>query len=106
MEEDKLRSLFVVCKLPECRAAIDPDEVIFRYTGAALNVTATCNNNHTEHWDSSSSVGEGRAKHFIINVLLVRTDFHPLLHFRKYTSRMLCFHESFTSGSLHSLLWA
>ena len=71
MEEDKLRSLFVVCKLPECRSAIDPDEVTFRYSGAAVHVIATCNSNHTEHWESSSSVGEGHGKHYVINVLLV-----------------------------------
>ena len=71
VDEDKLRALFTVCKVPDCGSAIDPTEVDIRYTGAAAHVTATCNSNHTETWDSSSAVGEGHNKRFVINILMV-----------------------------------
>ena len=71
VEEDKLRELFTLCKVPGCGAAIDPSEVILTYTGTVAHVTATCNSNHTEFWDSSSSVGEGHGKRFVTNILMV-----------------------------------
>ena len=67
VEEDKLRELFT----PGCGAAIDPSEVILTYTGTVAHVTATCNSNHSEFWDSSSSVGEGHGKRFVTNILMV-----------------------------------
>ena len=71
VDETNLRSLFTICKRPGCYSAIDPAEVIVRYTGAVAHVSATCNNNHTEHWESSSAAGEGHSKHYVTNVLLV-----------------------------------
>ena len=71
VEEDLLLQLFTVCRHANCGSAIDPAEVTLVRTGAALQISATCNNNHSQEWSSSASIGHGNSKLFVINVLLV-----------------------------------
>ena len=71
VEEQKLLQVFRVCKERNCNAVIDPAEIVLRRTGATLQVTANCNNSHTEVWSSSSSVGDGRSSLYMIDVLMV-----------------------------------
>ena len=72
MDEDKLRALITVCKVIGCGSAIDPSEVTVRYIGTVAQVTATCNNNHSEYWESSSTVGDGHGiSSYVTNILAV-----------------------------------
>jgi hypothetical protein len=72
VEEEQLLQLFKICRQPNCGSAIDPTEIKLCRTGAALQITATCNNSHVEKWSSSSTIGAGHSKLFVINLLLVR----------------------------------
>ena len=46
-----------------------------RYSGAVINVTATYNNHHVEHWSSSPTIGQGNSKFYVTNILLVQDNF-------------------------------
>ena len=70
VDKSSLLQLFRVCNKPNCGALVDPTEVQLIETGAAINVKATCLENHDQEWSSSSSVGEGHKKMFTINILL------------------------------------
>ena len=96
VEEEKLLELFRVCKQPHCEAAIDPAEISLCRTGAALQITATCNNSHTEHWSSSSSIGEGRSRLFVINILLVRKLLKILEIVKVYVMQQFLFSQIFS----------
>ena len=63
--------LFRICKTPSCGAAIDPDNIKIARTGAAIEVTALCNNSHVETWSSSTIIGTGRSTFPLVNVEMV-----------------------------------
>ena len=90
MEQDQLLQLFHKCRRAGCTAAVDEDDIQINRTGAAIHVVATCNNSHVEHWMSSSTVGEGHSKLFVVNVLLV-TSFTV-----RCFSSMIIFQATFT----------
>ena len=65
-----LVSLFAACRLPECNSSVDPANIKVTYYGAMAEVKATCNENHTTFWQSCPTVGTGKAKAGVINILL------------------------------------
>ena len=71
VEEGKLMERFKKCQRMDCNAAIDPDEIQIFKRGAYWHVKATCNNSHTEDWESCATVGQGRKKYAVVNILMV-----------------------------------
>ena len=70
VEKTALVRLFRFCSVENCRSLIDPEDVTFHKKGAAVVVKYTCLNHHDQSWSSSSSVGEGHHRFFVINILL------------------------------------
>ena len=70
VEKELLLNLFTVCNHPGCGCAIDRDDVQMCTVGAAIIITATCDNSHTFKWSSSTKVGDGKKRMFLINILL------------------------------------
>ena len=70
VEKSALLSMFRVCSVPGCGTVIDSEDVTVHTVGAAVIVKATCLQHHDLTWSSSSTVGDGHKKVFIINILL------------------------------------
>ena len=71
MDKPALLELFRVCSEPHCGSIIDQEDVLILTVGAAINVTTSClQNNHQRTWSSSTTVGEGHKRQFVINILL------------------------------------
>ena len=65
-----LLSLFAVCRSPGCNSAVFPENIRVSYYGAMAEIKATCNADHTTFWQSSPTLGTGRKKVGVLNVLL------------------------------------
>ena len=65
-----LESLFDVCRIANCGAAVDPENKRTHFSGAMLTVSVVCNSGHTFKWDSSTKLGTGYNQVASINVLL------------------------------------
>ena len=70
VEKERLLQLFRVCSEPSCKALIDPQDVKYIEIGAAVNIHAVCLNNHSQTWCSSSTVGEGNKRMYVVNIVL------------------------------------
>ena len=70
VEKTSLQRLFRFCSVEKCGSIIDQEDVTFHKKGAAVVVKYTCLNHHEQSWSSSSSVGEGHHRFFVINILL------------------------------------
>ena len=75
--------LFDVCREPNCGAACDRSNTKCTYSGAMLTVTTCCNNNHTNKWSSSPTVGTGKSKVATINTLLGTYSYLSGLNIKK-----------------------
>ena len=62
--------LLSVCMHPGCGYPTDKEDIYVSMTGAAMTVNATCFNGHSFKWNSSTEVGQGKRKKFLINILL------------------------------------
>ena len=93
IEEERLMELFKKCQHIDCEAAVDQDNLEVIRNGAYMKITATCNNNHVEMWESSSRVGEGHIQYPVINLLLV------IVHV------FLILKNVILTGDLHPLVW-
>ena len=65
-----LSELFNVCNIPMCGAACDKENRNIHYSGAMVCVSVVCNNGHKFSWKSSPTIGQGKKKVAVINVLL------------------------------------
>ena len=65
-----LLALFDICRDPNCGSAVDASNKKWSFSGAMITITATCNNNHTSTWRSSTLVGSGKSKVAEINILI------------------------------------
>ena len=69
VEKSCLLDLFSICNHPQCGCARDRDDIKMYSVGAAVVVSGTCTNSHDFHWSSSSKVGSGKKKMFVINII-------------------------------------
>ena len=71
VDKPSLLELFRVCSEPHCGSIIDQEDVSIITVGAAITVKTTClQNHHQQTWSSSTTVGEGHKRQFVINILL------------------------------------
>ena len=107
--------LFRVCNTPNCGSIVDSDDTKVTTAGANITVTATClENQHTQTWSSSSSVGEGHKRIFIVNILLAAytlfcgLNISQVLELFKHLN-ILCFGRTFffkmKSELLYPVVW-
>ena len=71
-------TLFIDClnNLPNKAFAI----FILEYSGAAIRMTLTCNEGHTEEWNSSQTIKSGRLTVPLINLAILCYTFFSGLH--------------------------
>ena len=90
-----LLTLFTACRLPSCRAAVDPANLTWSYSGAMITITTLCNDHHTTTWSSSPQVGCGKSKVATINILLWTMAYLCGVNVKKVTTKMfiicICF---------------
>ena len=70
VDKSSLLQLFRFCSVEGCGSIIDQEDITFHEVGAAVVVKYTCLQHHEQSWSSSSSVGEGHNKLYVINILL------------------------------------
>ena len=70
VEKKSLMKLLCVCSTLGCGSLVDSDDIKFVKVGGAFKVKSTCLNNHVNHFESSSSIRDGKEKIFVINILL------------------------------------
>ena len=57
--------------------------IFLLFQGAAVEVTMTCNEGHSEKWCSSQPIGSGRKAVYLINVLVIAYTFLCGINFEK-----------------------
>ena len=71
VDKPSILELFRVCSEPHCGSIIDQEDVLILTVGAAVTVKTAClQNHHQQTWSSSTAVGEGHKRQFVINILL------------------------------------
>ena len=78
-----LESLFRICRRPNCGSSVDTENMKIVKDGAMIRIHTLCNNNHSETWDSSPSVGTGNSAIAEINIKLATYILLTGLHIKQ-----------------------
>ena len=114
VEKKSLLKLFEVCSTVGCGSLVDSEEIKFVKVGGAFKVKTTCLNNHVNHFASSSSIGDGKEKIFVINILLAAYTLFCGLNFSRVAElfkhlNIACFGKTFfykiQSEMLQPIVW-
>ena len=114
VEKKSLLKLFEVCSTVGCGSLVDSEEIKFVKVGGAFKVKTTCLNNHVNHFASSSSIGDGKEKIFVINILLAAYMLFCGLNFSRVAElfkhlNIACFGKTFfykiQSEMLQPIVW-
>jgi hypothetical protein len=84
-----LLTLLSICRVPNCGSLVSQENMKISRNGAMITVHSTCNNNHSEIWESSPRIGKGKGAVALVNVHLAVYSLLVGLHIKQVGLVML-----------------
>ena len=76
----QLSALFMICPLPECCSAIDPENRKIVQKGSVIKIKYICNSHHRGEWCNSPYFGPKKSKVWALNTVLATYSLTNGLH--------------------------
>ena len=82
-----LLQIFSICRTVNCGSCVEQHNIKVIPNGAMIKVKTLCNDHHEMEWESSPSVGFGKKRVPVINVLIAAYCLLTGLHIKQVGNR-------------------